>query len=78
MNAYQTALRRFLDRPEIKQEEVAGKIKRSQPALNRYANGRRFPDADTARLIDSASAGAVPFELWQSVAMERLGISEAA
>lgn len=75
MNAYQSALRHFLSREGIRQEDVAAKINKSQPALNRYAKGLRFPDADTARKIDEATGGVVPFELWQSVAMERMGIA---
>lgn len=75
MNAYQTALKHFLARDGIKQDDIAAKIGRSQPALNRYANGHRFPDADTARLIDAATGGVVPFALWQSVALDKLGIA---
>src|SRR5690349_1101639 len=74
MNAYSTALKHFLDQPGVKQQDVATRISRSQAALNRYAHGRRFPDADTAKLIDTATKGVVGFKLWQSVAMERLGI----
>lgn len=75
MNAYQTALKHFLARDGVKQEDVASKIGKSQPALNRYANGHRFPDADTARLIETATDGVVPFALWQSVTLDRLGIA---
>lgn len=75
MDAYQTALKHYLARPEVKQEALAEEIGRSQPAVHRYANGTRFPDADTARLIDRATKGVVPFALWQSVAMDRLGIN---
>jgi transcriptional regulator with XRE-family HTH domain len=78
MDAYQSALRHFLGRDGVKQDDFAAKIKRSQPALNRYARGHRFPDAETAKLIDEATEGVVPFKLWQSVALERLGIGEAA
>lgn len=75
MNAYQTALQHFLSRPGVKQEDIAAKIKKSQPALNRYARGKRFPDADTARLIEEATGGVVPFALWQSITLAKMGIA---
>jgi transcriptional regulator with XRE-family HTH domain len=75
MNAYQTALKHFLDRDGIKQADIALKIGKSQPAVHRYATGERFPDAKTARAIDDATGGVVPFALWQSVAMNKLGIA---
>lgn len=75
MNAYQSALRSFLDRPDVRQIDVAHAAKRSQASINRYAEGRRFPDAATAKAIEQATGGAVPFALWQGVAMERLGIA---
>ena len=75
MNAYQTALKHFLDRDGVKQDDIAAKIKRSQAALSRYAQGRRFPDAETAKLIEAATDGVVPFALWQSVAAQRFGIA---
>jgi transcriptional regulator with XRE-family HTH domain len=74
MNAYQTALKHFLGREGVRQDDIAAKIGKSQPALNRYANGHRFPDAETARLIETATNGIVSFKLWQSVALDRLGI----
>lgn len=75
MDAYATALKHYIDQPEVKQEELARAIKKSQPAVFRYANGQRFPDAETAREIDTATGGVVGFALWQSVAMKRLGIA---
>lgn len=78
MSAYATALKHYLDRPEVKQEDLATAINRSQPAVFRYANGQRFPDSETAKKIDEATGGIVPFKLWQSVAMQRLGLGEAA
>ena len=78
MDAYATALKHYLGKPDVKQEDIAREIKKSQPAVFRYANGQRFPDSKTAKLIDEATSGVVSFALWQSVAMQRLGISEAA
>jgi transcriptional regulator with XRE-family HTH domain len=78
MDAYRKALSAYLEPPERTQEGLAEAVGCTQPAINRYANGQRFPDADMARKIAEATAGAVPFDLWQSVAMERLGMGEAA
>lgn len=75
MNAYQTALKHFLSRDGVRQEDIAAKAEVKQPTLNRYARGHRFPDADTARKIDRATDGVVPFALWQSVALDKLGIA---
>lgn len=74
MDAYSTALKHFLALDGVRQCDVAARIGRSQPALHRYANGHRFPDAETARRIETATDGIVPFALWQSVAMARLGV----
>lgn len=78
MNAYQSALQAFLKKDGVRQVDIAAKIGKPQPTLNRYARGKRFPDADTARAIDSATDGAVPFALWQSVKLAELGIEAAA
>lgn len=75
MNAYQTALKHFLDRDGVKQADIAARIGKKQPTVHRYASGDRFPDAQTARRIDEATGGVVSFALWQSVAMEKLGIA---
>jgi transcriptional regulator with XRE-family HTH domain len=75
MNAYQSALERFLDRTDIRQDDVAEKAGLSQAAINRYAKGKRFPNADRAKLIAKATDNAVSFELWQTVAAEKFGIA---
>lgn len=75
MNAYHRALERFLQSPGVKQDDVAEKAGLSQAAVNRYARGKRFPNAERARLIEAATGGAVSFELWQSVAAEKFGIA---
>lgn len=75
MNPYQTALARFLDNPDVKQEDIAGKVGVSQAAINRYARGKRFPNAETAKEIERATGGCVAFALWQSVAAEKFGIA---
>jgi transcriptional regulator with XRE-family HTH domain len=77
-NRYATALEQYLADNPVTQEALASRINITQAAISRYANGRRVPDSETARLIDDATAGAVPFSLWQSVIIDRLGIGEAA
>lgn len=52
--------------------EVIGK---SQVAVHRYGSGDRFPDAETARLIDKHTGGSVPFDLWQREFLDRAGIA---
>jgi len=42
--------------------------------VTRYANGKRFPDADTARAIDDATDGAVPFDAWRAEFERRSGL----
>ena len=78
MEAYQKALAAYLEPADRTQAALADKIGKTQAAINRYVNGARFPDAQTARQIHDATDGAVPFELWQSAALTRLGIEEAA
>lgn len=78
MDDYRRALSAYLEPRDRTQEALADKIGRSQAAVNRYVNGERFPDADTARKIEEATDGAVSFALWQRVAMDRLGMGEAA
>jgi transcriptional regulator with XRE-family HTH domain len=71
MDAYRTALSAYLEPKDRTQEGLAAAIGCKQPTINRYVNGERFPDAATARLIDEATDGAVPFETWRSVAAEK-------
>jgi transcriptional regulator with XRE-family HTH domain len=78
MSTYATALKAYLDRAENKEADLAAVIEKTQPAVNRYRKGERFPDAATARLIDEATNGEVPFTLWQTEFLTRSGIGEAA
>lgn len=78
MDAYSRALSAYLEVEGRTQEELAADIGSNQPTVNRYKQGTRRPDASTARKIHEATKGAVPFELWQRITIERLGISEAA
>lgn len=78
MDAYRRALSAYLEPADRTQEKLADAIGRTQPTINRYVNGERFPDAETARALAAATEGAVPFELWQRVAMDRLGMEGEA
>lgn len=75
MSTYSTLLAAFLARDENAETALAEKVGRSQAAINRYRNARRFPDADTARLIETHTNGEVPFAAWQSEFLARSGIA---
>jgi ribosome-binding protein aMBF1 (putative translation factor) len=75
MQTYAEALKAFLAKPENKVTDLADKVKTHQPNITRYASGERFPNADMARLLDSATDGEVPFSLWQSEFLSRSGIA---
>ncbi len=72
---YAAHIRGWLGSQEHKQADLAVKIGKTQAAVNRYANGIRFPDANTARDIERETAGNVPFAVWQSEFMARSGIA---
>jgi len=74
MNTFQSALAAYLSKDENAECALALKAGRSQAAINRYRNGKRFPDADTARAIDRSTDGAVPFSAWQADFLARSGI----
>jgi len=78
MSIYAETLDAYLKRAENKETELADRIERPQPTVNRYRNGKRFPDAETARRIDSATDGEVPFAIWQTEFLSRSGLGEAA
>lgn len=78
MDTYRDALGAFLNLPENDEISLAGGVGCTQATINRYRHGKRFPDADTARAIDRATNGAVPFSLWQSEFLQRSGLSAAA
>lgn len=75
MSTYAKALDAYLRRAENKETDLAAAIEKTQPAVNRYRNAERFPDADTARLIDKATGGEVPFEVWQAEFMAKSGLA---
>lgn len=76
MKTFQTALAAYLKRDENAESALASAIGRSQAAVNRYRNGNRFPDAQTARLIETKTGGEVPFSAWQADFLARSGISQ--
>ena len=78
MSIYSELLSSFISDGHDTQVGLAEKIGKSQVAVHRYANGARFPDSDTARAIDAATGGAVPFSKWREEAAARLGLDAAA
>jgi transcriptional regulator with XRE-family HTH domain len=75
MTTYQQALAAFLAREENAETALAERVGKSQAAINRYRNGKRFPDADTARIIDRETQGEVSFSIWQADFLSRSGLS---
>lgn len=74
MSSYKDSLSAFLARNENRESELAQLVGRTQATINRYRNGRRFPDADTARLIEQHTGGEVSFAIWQTDFLRRSGI----
>lgn len=75
MNTFQQHLSGWLARSESKQVELAEAIGKQQASISRYAKGERFPDAETARAIEAATGGFVPFSAWQADFMRRSGLA---
>jgi transcriptional regulator with XRE-family HTH domain len=75
MQTYANTLDAYLKRPDVTQQSLADAIGKTQPAVHRYCEGDRFPDADTARKIEAATGGAVPFSLWQAEFLARSGLA---
>lgn len=75
MATYQQTLNAYLKRDGNTESGLADAINRSQPAVNRYRKGERFPDADTARAIETATGGAVPFSIWHAEFLGKSGIA---
>jgi transcriptional regulator with XRE-family HTH domain len=75
MDTYQATLRRYLARPGVTQSQLAERIGKTQVAVHRYAEGDRFPDADTARAIDKETGGDVAFDVWQREFLARSGLA---
>lgn len=78
MGSYSETLKAHLGGDDVNQGRIAEAIGKSQASVSRYAKGIRFPDADTARAIERATDGAVPFVIWQGEALVRAGITPIA
>lgn len=75
MHTFANALAIYLGRDAKAEAALAAKVNRSQASINRYRNGKRFPDAETARAIDEHTGGEVPFTAWQSDFFARAGLA---
>lgn len=75
MGTYKDALDAYLKRDGNSEPALAEAVGCKQATINRYRNGKRFPDATTARELDAKTDGQVPFALWQSEFFERSGIA---
>ena len=56
---------------------LAETVNASQPAINRYRNAERFPNAEIAQRIHDATGGAVSFDTWRDEFMRKSGIGDA-
>jgi transcriptional regulator with XRE-family HTH domain len=74
MSTYANSLKAYLE-GAVTQAGLAEKIGKTQVAVARYAGGLRFPDAETARAIEAATDGAVPFAIWRSEFEQRSGLA---
>lgn len=75
MQTYSEALAAYLGKPGNKVTDLAERVDTHQPNITRYAKGERFPSAEMARLIEAATDGEVPFELWQRQFLTRNGLA---
>tara|TARA_R110000868_G_C10795637_1_gene756676 strand:- start:36 stop:266 length:231 start_codon:yes stop_codon:yes gene_type:complete len=75
MTTYQDALAAYFAKSDRTEAALAEMIGKSQPAVHRYRKGQRFPDADTARVIDRQTGGEVPFSVWQADFLMRSGLA---
>jgi transcriptional regulator with XRE-family HTH domain len=75
MQTYSEHLRAYLAGTGASERDLAARVAKTQASINRYRNGGRFPDAETARRIDQETQGAVPFAVWQAEFMARSGLA---
>ena len=78
MSAYADILNVYLKNPERREIDFAAAIGATQASVNRWRNGKRFPDAKTAKAIDAETRGRVSFAVWQSEFLKRSGLGNAA
>lgn len=57
-------LKEFLSLPDNNEVKLASLLGVSQSTINRYANGKRWPDRDVIVRIKAATEGAVDFDDW--------------
>jgi len=72
--SYPDILDQYLRKDGNTEASLAIAIGVQQPTVNRYRKGR-LPDAETARHIDKATGGEVPFAIWQVEFIRRAGIA---
>lgn len=77
MSTFQKALNDWLGDPANTQAALADAIGTKQASISRYADGKRFPDAATARRIDEFTGGRVPFNTWQADFLSRAGLDSS-
>ena len=75
MTSYKDSLAAYLAKPDRTETALADAIGKTQPTVHRYRKGDRFPDAETARLIEAHTGGEVPFAVWQAEFMTRSGLA---
>ncbi|WP_305096453.1 helix-turn-helix domain-containing protein [Croceibacterium aestuarii] len=75
MATYRETLNAYLKREENSEATLAEKAGCTQASINRYRNGKRFPDIEQARKIAAATDGEVSLELWQSDFLRRSGLT---
>jgi hypothetical protein len=78
MDTFQQALVDWLKDPTHTQAALAAAIGKTQVSVHRYRSGGRFPDAETARRIDSHTHGEVPFSSWHADFLARAGLNSSA
>lgn len=75
MQTYAQSLDAYLSKDGNKVTDLAAAVDTQQPNITRYRAGDRFPNADTARAIDAATGGEVPFSLWQTEFLAKSGLA---
>ena len=74
MATYQDTLDAYLKREGNSEATLAEKAGCTQASINRYRNGKRFPDAEQARKIAAATEDEVSMDLWQREFLQRSGL----
>lgn len=72
---FQSHLSAYLSRKGNTEKLLAQEVGVAQYTINRFRRGVRFPDTKTARKIDAATNGEVPFVIWQADFLARNGLT---